>query len=148
MIEEINGDKCFKVLDQEKYIFFYFGASWCGPCQQIFPKIKSLSDSYDNNIISFYKIDIDLEENKLFTNKCEIKVVPSFLLFNGRNFINRLKGNNIEGVKNMINNVLFPLTIQEPYIMMNDSNQQLEEKNVNPYEENKKIFNKERLFSK
>ena len=29
----INGDDCFKVLDSEKPILFYFTASWCGPCK-------------------------------------------------------------------------------------------------------------------
>ena len=35
-------------------------------------------------------------------------MVPAFLLFNGRNFIDRTKGNNIPGVVNMINSRLFP----------------------------------------
>ena len=140
MLTEISGDRCFEVLDNDKYIFFYFGASWCGPCQQVLPKLNDLSNNYDNNIIEFYKIDIDLEENKTICDKCDIKVVPNFLLFKGRNFINRIKGNNITGITNMINSVLFPEPpkleiIQDTNIVKN-----------NPYEENRKIFNKENLF--
>ena len=34
-MEEITGDDCFRVLDKPEYIFFYFTASWCGPCKKI-----------------------------------------------------------------------------------------------------------------
>jgi thioredoxin 1 len=139
MLTEISGEKCFEVLDDDKYIFFYFGASWCGPCQQVLPKLNNLSNNYDKNIIEFYKIDIDLEENKIICDKCQIKVVPNFLLFKGREFINRTKGNNIDGITNMINSVLFP---EPPKLEM------IQEKVIenNPYQENRKIFNKENLF--
>ena len=38
-MEEITGDDCFRVLDKPEYIFFYFTASWCGPCKKI-PAIR------------------------------------------------------------------------------------------------------------
>jgi Thioredoxin domain-containing protein len=140
MLQEISGDKCFEVLDNNKYILFYFGASWCGPCQQVLPKLEELSKKYDSNIIEFYKVDIDVEENKIICDKCQIKVVPAFLLFNGRKFINRTKGNNIPIIVQMINNILFP----KPDIEI--IQQKKEEPKIDPYEENRKLFNKEKLF--
>jgi len=140
MLQEISGDKCFEVLDNNKYILFYFGASWCGPCQQVLPNLQELSKKYDSNIIEFYKIDIDLEENKNLCDKCQIKVVPAFLLFNGRKFISRTKGNNIPSVVQMINDTLFPkpdFEVMQP---------KKEKPKLDPYEENRKIFNKEKLF--
>ena len=113
MLQEISGDKCFEVLDNNKYILFYFGASWCGPCQQVLPNLQELSKKYDSNIIEFYKIDIDLEENKNLCDKCQIKVVPAFLLFNGRKFISRTKGNNIPSV---VNNMFFLMKKGHPPI--------------------------------
>jgi thioredoxin 1 len=142
MLTEISGDKSFEVLDGEKYIFFYFGASWCGPCQQVLPQLTELSNKYDPNTIEFYKINIDLEENKTLCDKCEIKVVPAFLLFKGRKFISRTKGNNMPGVIQMINTALFPTPNVE-------TTQQTEHKRTpvsNPFEENRKLFNKETLF--
>ena len=82
-MQEISGDKSFKLLDQDIYILFYFGASWCKPCQIILPLMDNLIQKYDKNIIQFYKIDIDLEENNILCDKCKIKVVPAFLLFKG-----------------------------------------------------------------
>jgi len=144
MLTELNGDKSFQVLDADKYILFYFGATWCGPCQLVLPKLTELSEKYDPKIIEFYKIDIDLADNKTFCDKCEIKVVPSFLLFKGRKFISRTKGNNIPGVIKMINNTLFPTTNLE----VPDPNQGTPSQptQTNPFEENRKVFNKDRLF--
>ena len=142
MLTEISGDKSFEVLDGGKYIFFYFGASWCGPCQQVLPQLTELSNKYDPNTIEFYKINIDLEENKTLCDKCEIKVVPAFLLFKGRKFISRTKGNNMPGVIQMINTALFPTPNVE-------TTHQTEHKRTpvsNPFEENRKLFNKETLF--
>jgi len=144
MLTEINGDKCYEVLDEDNYIFFYFGASWCGPCQQVQPKISELSNDYDPTLIKFFKIDIDNKENNIFCNSCQIKVIPAFLLFNGRQFIDRKKGNNIPGIKEMINSRLYPPQQGRlenlPQNMFSSQIQQND-----PYEENRKIFDKDKL---
>ena len=38
-MESLVGDECFTCLDKSQYIIFYFTASWCGPCQKIYPEI-------------------------------------------------------------------------------------------------------------
>ena len=47
MLQVISGNDCFHALDNKEYIFFYFGASWCNPCNQIAQKIMELSQKYD-----------------------------------------------------------------------------------------------------
>ena len=37
-------------LSNEKLSFFYFTASWCGPCQRIFPLLLTLEDKYNKSI--------------------------------------------------------------------------------------------------
>ena len=145
-MKDIIGDDCFRILDSKEYILFYFGASWCGPCQQVLPHLDELSKKYDSNLIQFFKIDIDLEENKLICDKCEIKVVPAFLLFKDRKFINRIKGNNIPGVTQMINDILFP---PPDFEVMGNTKKEIEKKDskeIDPYEANRQIFNKKNLF--
>ena len=68
-MEELVGERCFRILDNKEYILFYFGASWCKPCQEILPSMEDLIREYDPKMIKFYKIDIDNEENKLICEK-------------------------------------------------------------------------------
>lgn len=105
-MEEIKGDDCFRKLDLSQYLIFYFTASWCGPCQQIAPKIIELSEELDPEKILFFKIDIDEEDNNELCEKCNITSVPSFLLFKDRTYLDSVKGANLEKIKEMIiNNV-------------------------------------------
>ena len=101
-MEIIMGDDCFKTLDLKEYIFFYFTASWCGPCQAIAPEIKKLSEELDPNIIRFFKIDIDEDDNNEICDTCKIKSVPSFLLFKDRTYLNRVSGADINSIKKLI----------------------------------------------
>ena len=146
-MEELVGERCFQILDNKEYILFYFGASWCKPCQEILPSMEDLILEYDPKMIQFYKIDIDNEENKLICEKCKIKVVPSFLLFKERTFINRTKGNNIHSIREMINSVFFPdeqiSPIKQEKVI--EEGKKVEGKK-DPFTLNKEIFNKKRLF--
>lgn len=101
-MEIISGDDSFRVLDKQEYIFFYFTASWCGPCQRILPDINVLIEKLTNYPIKFYKIDIDDSDNDELCEKCQIKSVPSFLLFKDRNLLSRVNGADIQGVVQML----------------------------------------------
>ena len=77
-MKEVIGDECFKVLDQDIYILFYFGASWCKPCQKILPFMEELVKEYDEKIIQFYRLILILKK----MNYCVINVkLKSSLLF-------------------------------------------------------------------
>ena len=151
-MKEIEGDDCFRVLDNKGYILFYFGASWCAPCQKILPLMDELIKSYDETMIQFYKIDIDKKENELLCNKCQIKVVPSFLLFKERRFINRMKGGNFEGVKSMINNELFKDDLKTDTIVVSgdggkeDKKSETEDTKEKAFAYNRQLFNKKNLM--
>ena len=148
-MKELVGEECFQILDNKEYILFYFGASWCKPCQEILPSMEDMIREYDPKMIQFYKIDIDNEENKLICEKCKIKVVPSFLLFKERTFINRTKGNNISSIREMINSVFFPdeqmTPIEDRKIVEEEKKVKVEGKK-DPFVLNKEIFNKKMLF--
>ena len=148
-MKELVGKECFQILDNKEYILFYFGASWCKPCQEILPSMEDMIREYDPKMIQFYKIDIDNEENKLICEKCKIKVVPSFLLFKERTFINRTKGNNIHSIREMINSVFFPdeqmTPIEDRKIVEEEKKVKVEGKK-DPFVLNKEIFNQKMLF--
>ena len=102
-MESLIGDNCFRVLDNDKYIIFYFTASWCKPCQSIYPDLLKIMGKLDNQKTVMYKIDIDEDDNKEICDKCNVKSVPTFLLFKNRSLLSNTSGANITNVENMIN---------------------------------------------
>ena len=101
-MEMISGDDCFKLLDEKKYILFYFTASWCGPCQRVYPHFTKLMESYDPNVIIARKIDIDDDDNSELCRKLDVSSVPNFVLLKDRTYIDRCVGANIDKIQHMI----------------------------------------------
>ena len=101
-MEMISGDDCFKLLDEKKYILFYFTASWCGPCQRVYPHFTKLMESYDPNVIIARKIDIDDDDNSELCSKLKVTSVPTFVLLKDRTYVDRCVGANIEKIVDMI----------------------------------------------
>ena len=99
-MECISGDDCFMKLDNDSYIFFYFTAKWCGPCQKIKPMILKLKDGLQTDKIKFYMIDID--ENDDLCDKCKITSVPTFILFKDKESVGIVNGSNIVSVAELI----------------------------------------------
>lgn len=99
---ELYGDECFKILDENLYIIFYFTASWCGPCKRVTPMIETIMKQYNSEKIRIYKIDIDNNENDDLCNKCHIESVPTFILIKDRRIIDSVKGANITKFQEML----------------------------------------------
>lgn len=111
-MKTISGDECYRTLDDTSYILFYFTASWCGPCQKIYPQIIKLEEEIKEickgltDSIIFYKIDISDDDNQELCEKCNVTSVPSFLLFKKRNCIDRVSGADINKIKNMTEKII------------------------------------------
>ena len=101
-MEVISGDECYQKLDLKEYLLFYFGAGWCKPCQEVSPLIQELSTQYDETKIKFFKVDMTDEVNKEFIDTCDVKNIPTFILFKDRNFEERIIGGDIEQIKSLI----------------------------------------------
>ena len=126
-MEMISGDDCFKLLDEKKYILFYFTASWCGPCQRVYPHFTKLMESYDPNVIIARKIDIDDDDNSELCSKLKVTSVPTFVLLKDRTYIDRCVGGNIDKIQHMIetNVVITQEEVQEEMVV-NKNLEQLE----------------------
>ena len=112
-MEVLSGDACFYKLDEPYYILFYFTASWCGPCQRVYPHLVELMETYDKNILQCFKIDIDDDENQELCEKLKIKSVPTFILLKDRNYIDQCQGANIENIHALIEtNIVKPENVQ------------------------------------
>ena len=101
-MEYISGDECYKKLDSDKLVFFYFTASWCGPCKNLSPKLDKIYNEM-KDIIDMYKIDISNDDNTELCEKCNVESIPKCILFKKRSSLGVVSGNNISNVIDLIN---------------------------------------------
>ena len=86
--------------DTDNYLFFYFTATWCGPCKKISPSIVKLAEGLTEKKIKFCKVDIG--ENDKFCEKCNIKSVPTFIVVKDKKILGIVNGADINKVGNLI----------------------------------------------
>jgi thioredoxin 1 len=71
-----------------KLVVIDFSATWCGPCKQIAPLFKELSDAISDVI--FVKIDVD--DNPDTAAKYQVSAMPTFLFIKAGEVVDRLMG--------------------------------------------------------
>ena len=90
MALEIN-DQSFEetVLKSNKPVLVDFWAAWCGPCRMVGPIIDEISDDYAGKAI-VGKVDID--SNQEFAAKYGVRNIPTVLVFNNGELVDRHVG--------------------------------------------------------
>jgi thioredoxin 1 len=67
---------------------FYFTADWCQPCKKVRPIVEELNREIAD--VTFQIIDVDMENDLVKT--FQITSVPTFILFEDEEQINRITG--------------------------------------------------------
>ena len=90
MALEIN-DSNFQevVLDSDKPVMVDFWAEWCGPCRMVGPIIDEISKDYSGKAI-VGKLDVD--NNQEFAAKYGVRNIPTVLIFNKGELVDRKVG--------------------------------------------------------
>ncbi len=89
-VEVVNADG-FKerVLESTIPVLLDFYANWCGHCQKLLPLLDEVAAEMDGKI-SVMKMNVD--ENRDFAQKFDIKGLPTMLLFKDGSEVDRLIG--------------------------------------------------------
>jgi thioredoxin 1 len=81
-----------------------FWATWCGPCQIMGPVIDTVAEEYEGKV-KVMKCNVD--ENPVTPSKFGIRGIPTLLLFNKGEVVDRLVGAAPKGqVDSLIQKVL------------------------------------------
>jgi thioredoxin 1 len=86
-IEDSSFDA--EVLQSEKPVLVDFWAPWCGPCRAIAPVVEELAGTFGDKI-KFAKCNVD--DNPVTPGKFGIKSIPTLILFNGGEIIDKVVG--------------------------------------------------------
>ena len=101
-MDYISKEQLFELQKSGNKILVQYTASWCGPCRQLSPRLANISNSYDN--IAFVKIDVD--ENMELAQNLLIRSVPTVIIYNGEEILNRSQGAQPDGFyKDILNNL-------------------------------------------
>lgn len=80
-----------KQADNEKILVDFY-AEWCGPCKTLIPRLEKIETTYPD--VKFVKINID--DNMEYVTNMGIRSVPTVMVFNGQEIIDRSSGVNTE----------------------------------------------------
>jgi thioredoxin 1 len=83
--DEFEGE----VLQSSAPIFVTFWAKWCPPCQKTTPIVEGLSQKYGDKVRF---VTINMEENRAYADKLEVKGIPTMILFRDGKPLERLMG--------------------------------------------------------
>lgn len=77
-----------EIVNSDGLVLVDFFATWCGPCQMMAPILEEISEECD--YVEIYKIDID--ENKELCEQYEIDSVPTMIIFQQGEELERFVG--------------------------------------------------------
>jgi len=99
-----DSDFTKEVIESSLPVIVDFWATWCGPCQVMGPVIDAIAEEHEGKI-KVLKLNVD--ENPVTPAKYGIRGIPTLILFNGGEIVERIVGAQPKGtIENLLKKVV------------------------------------------
>jgi thiol-disulfide isomerase/thioredoxin len=101
MLQELESDTLQKIVNKNELVLVQYGATWCGSCRIMKPKVKRLSGDFAN--IKFVYVDAEKfpESRKL----AQVTNLPTFATFKSGVLVNQNQTNKEDVLKSLIDEI-------------------------------------------
>ncbi|MBD3629576.1 thioredoxin family protein [Cyclobacterium sp.] len=101
MLQELESDNLAQIIQDNEKVVVQYGATWCGNCRIMKPKMKRLSKNFED--ITFLYVDAEKlpESRKL----AQVTNLPTFAVFDKGAIVNQVQTNKEEVLKTLINEI-------------------------------------------
>ncbi|MBW3467368.1 thioredoxin family protein [Arthrospiribacter ruber] len=101
MLQELESDNLDQIIADNELVLVQYGATWCGNCRIMKPKVKRLSGDFES--ITFIYADAEKfpESRKL----AQVTNLPTFAAFKGGTLVNQIQTNKEDALKSLINEI-------------------------------------------
>ncbi|MCH7397825.1 thioredoxin family protein [Belliella sp. DSM 107340] len=101
MLQELETDTLQNIVNENEKVVVQYGATWCGNCRIIKPKMKRLSGEYEG--ITFLYVDAEkLPESRKLAS---VTNLPTFATFKNGQLVNQIQTNKEDALKTLINEI-------------------------------------------
>jgi len=86
----------YNMINENKVVFVYFYAGWCGPCRMLTPQIVSLSNTYPEIVFATYDTDQESSIAQIYS----VQAMPTTFIFVDGEKVAQVVGANLRQVQN------------------------------------------------
>lgn len=101
MLQELENDNLQDFIAENDLVIVQYGATWCGNCRIMKPKMKRLSRDFDD--IKF--LYVDAEKLPGSRKLAEVNNLPTFAAFKGGKLVNQTQTSKEENLKALIDEI-------------------------------------------
>lgn len=89
-MKQINESELNELQSQNKKILLEIYTSWCPSCKVLLPRLENMESNYSEVVFA----KMNAEENTEYAMNLGIRSVPTVIVYDGKNIVNKSSGAN------------------------------------------------------